>query len=194
METSARKFNNQTHFLSKKQFDEHYKLYTGYVGKVEEITKDLASCQDRAQANATYSQYRGLKKGETYALDGVILHERYFQLLGGEKTRPGDKTARILEEQFGGFENWKADFQACGLSARGWVIFLYEQRTQTYRNILLDLHDEGLICGGYPLIVMDMYEHAYFIDYGTDKTKYISGFVDAIRWDLVEKAAQIIAG
>jgi Fe-Mn family superoxide dismutase len=185
-------FNQQPKFLSKRQLDEHKKLYKGYVDKVNEITTDLAGNAGRDKANATESNYRELKKGEAFALNGVILHERYFQLLGSEKSQPREKTAKIFQEHFDGYENWKADFLACALAARGWVIFAFEQRTQTYRNILLDRHDEGYVCGSYPLVILDMYEHAYFIDYGTDKTKYINGFLDAIRWDLVEKAAEIL--
>jgi Fe-Mn family superoxide dismutase len=123
---------------------------------------------------------------------GVILHELYFQLLGGTKTQPGEKTAGIFDKQYGGYEYWREDFLASGLSARGWVVFLYDQRTRLYRNIVMDFHDQGYISGGYPLIVMDMYEHAYFIDYATDKTSYINGFIDAIRWDVVEKSAEAI--
>ena len=188
MET-AREFVNTSDFLSQKQFDEHIKLYKGYVDKVNEITDDLASFQGRSGANATYSQYRGLKKGETYALNGMILHELYFPLLGNKKTHPGPKTKAIFDMQFGGYENWKADFTACGMSARGWAVLIYEQRTCSYRNILMDLHDDGFITGGFPLIILDAYEHAYFMDYGTDKGKYISKFIDSLRWDLIEKKA-----
>jgi len=191
MET-ARNFTNTSDFLSQKQFDEHIKLYKGYVGKVNEITDDLVSFKDRGSANATYSQYRALKKGESYALDGMILHELYFPLLGNKKTEPWPKTAAILDRYFDGYDNWKADFIACGTSARGWAILLYEQRTDTFRNILLDLHDEGNITGAFPLVVMDVYEHAYFMDYGTDKGQYIKKFVESLRWDLIEKKAVIL--
>ncbi|MDR1558437.1 MAG: Fe-Mn family superoxide dismutase [Clostridiales bacterium] len=186
MET-AKNFMNTSDFISQRQFDEHIKLYQGYVGKVNEITGDLASFQGRASANATYSEYRGLKKGETYALDGVIFHELYFPLLGNTQTEPGPDTKAIFDSQFRGYDNWKADFKACGISARGWALLIYEQRTGTYRNILLDLHNEGLVCGGFPLIIMDVYEHAYFIDYGTDKSTYIDRFIGSLRWDLVER-------
>ena len=186
MET-ARQYTNTTDFLSQRQFDEHIKLYNGYVGKVNEITGDLASFQDRAAANATYSEYRGLKKGETYALNGMILHELYFSLLGSAQTKPGPKISAIFDTQFGGYDNWKADFIACGLSARGWAVFMYDQRTYSYRNILMDLHNEGYICGGYPLIIMDVYEHAYFIDYGTDRSQYIHKFIESLRWDLIDR-------
>ena len=184
---TARNYTNVSNFLSQKQFDEHVKLYKGYVGKVNEITDDLILFQDRSGANATYSPYRALKKAETYALNGMILHELYFPLLGNKETQPGPKTNDIIDKQFGGYENWKADFIACGMAARGWAVFIYEQRTDSFRNILLDLHDEGYVTGGFPLVIIDVYEHAYFIDYATDKGKYINRFIDSLRWDLVEK-------
>ena len=188
----ARNFINTSDFLSQRQFDEHIKLYKGYVGKVNEITNDLASFEGRDKANATYSQYRGLKKGESYALDGMILHELYFPLLGSKQTQPMPKTMDIFDDYFGGYENWRSDFVACGLAARGWAVLIYEQRTGSYRNILLDSHDDGLVCGGFPLIILDVYEHAYFIDYGTDKGQYIDKFINSLCWDLVEKKAAIV--
>jgi len=194
MEEIARNFTNTSDFLSQRQFDEHIKLYKGYVGKVNEITNSLASFEGRDKANATYSQYRGLKKGESYALDGMILHELYFQLLGNKEIEQGPLTSEIMKVHFGGYDNWKADFIACGLSARGWAALIYEQRTDSYRNILLDFHDDGLICGGFPLIIMDVYEHAYFIDYGTDKGRYINMFINSLRWDLVEIRASAVNG
>jgi len=186
---NERNFTNTSDFLSQRQFDEHIKLYKGYVAKAKEITDVLSSFKGLSSANATYSQYRGLKKGETYALDGMILHELYFPVLGSNKMQPGAKTKAIFETYFGGFDNWRADFVACGTSARGWAVLIYEQRTGTFRNILMDLHDEGNVTGAFPLIVMDVYEHAYFIDYGTDKGEYINKFIDSLRWDIIEKKA-----
>ena len=189
---TEKNFINTSDFLSQKQFDEHIKLYKGYVGKVNEITDDLAAFNDRGGANATYSRYRGLKKGETYALNGMILHELYFPLLGNKKMQPGPKTKEMLETYFDGYDNGRTDFIACGTAARGWAVLLYEQRTESFRNILMDTHDEGYIAGGFPLIIMDMYEHAYFIDYGTDKGKYINNFIESLRWDIVEKKAEFL--
>lgn len=190
MEIKAKQFSYDTSAISKKQFDEHVKLYKGYVDKTNQITHELMTQAGRAGANATYSPYRGLKKGETYAIDGVILHEAYFQNMTEKKTQPGPLIQRILTESFGGYDHWKEDMIACGKAARGWGILIYEQRTGCFRNILLDLHDEGLICMAFPLVVMDMYEHAYFLDYATDKEKYIHQFINSINWDVVEKRAQ----
>lgn len=190
MDIKAKHFPFDTSAVSKKQFDEHMKLYKGYVDKTNQITNKLSTGGELPGANATYSPYRGLKKGETYAIDGVILHEAYFQNMTETKTLPGPLTARIFHDTFGGYEAWKEDMVACGKAARGWSVLVYEQRTGCFRNILLDLHDDGLICMAFPLIVMDMYEHAYFLDYGTDKEKYIHRFIDSINWEVIEKRVQ----
>ena len=185
-------FAHQTDVVTKKQFDEHITLYKGYVDKTNDITRRLFAEPGFADANATWSHYRGLKKGESYAIDGVILHELYFQNLRNENAPMGKKVKYLMDHYFGGVERWTEDFTACGKSARGWCVCAYEQRTDTCRNILLDSHDEGHICTAYPLIALDMYEHAYFLDYGTDKAAYIKKFIENIPWNVIEKRANAV--
>ena len=194
MDITARAFPYNTSIVSQKAYDDHMTLYKGYVQKTNEITKVLTTQPEWDTANATASHYRGWKKGETYAIDGVILHELYFQNLGNE-TEPepmGTKTENLINRYFDGVDKWKEDFTACAKAARGWCVLVYEQRTGTFRNILLDSHDDGNIASAYPILVLDMYEHAYFIDYGTDKAAYISRFIDNIPWGIIEKRAAII--
>ena len=194
MEISAIPFAYQTDVVTQKLFDNHIKLYQGYVDKTNEITLKLAASTNAElkAANATYSAYRGLKRGESYAIDGVILHELYFHNLVTENSPIGRRVSLLLERHFGGFENWKSAFTASALTARGWCILAYEQRTQSLRNIVLDSHDDGLICGAYPLLALDMYEHAYVADYGTDKGSYIERFIANIPWGVVEKSAAVV--
>lgn len=192
MEITAMSFPYQTDVVTKKQFDDHITLYHGYVDKTNEVTRKLLTEPEYAGANATWSHYRGLKKGESYAIDGVILHELYFQNLVNENQTAGKKTKYLMDHYFNGMERWKEDFTACAKSARGWCVCAYEQRTDTCRNILLDTHDEGHICTAYPLIVIDMYEHAYFLDFGTDKAAYINRFISRIPWGVIEKRASAV--
>ncbi|MCL2203233.1 MAG: Fe-Mn family superoxide dismutase [Defluviitaleaceae bacterium] len=187
MEITAKTFPYNTGVVTRKQFDDHLTLYNGYVKKTNEIAHTLAVNPERESANATQSHYRGLKRGQTYALDGVILHELYFENLGEKTTPMGKKTQKLLEMYFGGVDKWREDFIACALSARGWCVLSYEQRTQACHNFLFDSHDNGPIILAYPLIALDMYEHAYFLDYGTDKAAYINRFISQIPWDTVEK-------
>ncbi|MCL2372561.1 MAG: Fe-Mn family superoxide dismutase [Defluviitaleaceae bacterium] len=184
-------FNNSV--VSRQQFDQHMTLYKGYVSKTNEITKVLTTQPEYDTANATAGHYRGWKKGETYAINGMILHELYFQNLGAEPSQPGPHTLALMDKYFGGKDNWQKDFIACATSARGWCILAYEQRTSTCRNILLDSHDDGQIATAYPIIVLDMYEHAYFTDYGTDKATYIARFIANIPWDVIERRAAAVA-
>jgi Fe-Mn family superoxide dismutase len=99
---------------------------------------------------------------------------------------------KIFNNFYGSFDKWKEDFTACATSARGWCILAYEQRTARCRDILLDVHDEGQIATAFPIIIIDMYEHAYFLDYGIDKASYIKRFIDNIPWDVIEKRAGLV--
>ncbi|MCL1877346.1 MAG: Fe-Mn family superoxide dismutase [Defluviitaleaceae bacterium] len=192
MEISALNFPHTTSVVSRKQFDDHVTLYQGYVTMTNETDKTLATQPEYETASPTGGHFRGWKKTETYAIDGVILHELYFQNLGSQTTAPGPKMQGIFGKYYGGFDKWKDDFTATAKSARGWVILAYEQRTATCRNVLMDLHDEGQILSMYPLIILDMYEHAYFLDYGTDKATYISRFLSNLPWDVIEKRAVLL--
>jgi len=189
MEIIAIPFTHKTSVVSRKQFDDHLTLYDGYIQKTNEATNTLTTNPEYTTANATGGHYRGWKKTETYAINGVILHELYFQNLGSQSGPMGAKMQQLTNQFFSGADNWKADFAACATSARGWCALVYEQRTGTCRNILLDTHEDGNIATAYPIIVLDMYEHAYFIDYGTDKAGYINRFISNIPWDVVEKRA-----
>jgi Fe-Mn family superoxide dismutase len=192
MDITAMQFSHKTSVVSRKQFDDHITLYNGYVKMTNETDKTLATNPEYSTASATGGHYRGWKKTETYAINGVILHELYFQNLGSETTQPGEKMQALVDKWFGGFDKWKESLIACAMSARGWCILAYEQRTATCRNILLDLHDEGHITSAFPILILDMYEHAYFLDYGTDKATYINRFLANIPWDVIEKRAALI--
>ena len=192
MDIHAKNITYNSSAISKEQFDAHEKLYTGYVSKVNEIQKNLVTAPRNEASSTAYSIYRGLKKGETFSLNGVILHELYFENMSSSKTQIGLSTKKIINDSFGSYENWFEDFKACGLSARGWCIFAYEQRTKTFKNILLDEHDLGFVAFMYPIIIMDMYEHAYFYDYRTDKAKYISNFTQSIDWNIIEQRASLL--
>lgn len=188
-EINAMPFTHKTSVVSRKQFDDHLTLYHGYVTKTNETTNILITQPEYSTANATGGHYRGWKKTETYAINGVILHELYFQNLGSEGGPVGSKMQKLMDTYFGGTDKWKEDFIACATSARGWCVLAYEQRTGTCRNILLDTHEDGNIATAFPIIVLDMYEHAYFIDYATDKAAYINRFISNIPWDMIEKRA-----
>ena len=173
--------------VNQKQYEEHLKLYEGYVTKINQIDEQLKLDPDTKNANATYSKYRCLKRGESFALDGVILHELYFENMGGIDLQPSQVAKDMIKDSFGSYEQWMEDFIACGIASRGWAILAYDQRSRTLRNESLDAHDVGFISLSFPLLVMDVYEHAYFLQYGTNRKEYINQFMKNINWNIVNR-------
>lgn len=173
--------------VNREQFEAHLRLYEGYVTNINKIdTELLQGNAQRDQSNSTFSYYRELKRGETFALNGVILHELYFDNIGGRKNEPDDRVKGILEQDFGSFEKWQEDFIATAKASRGWAILSYDQRSNRFRNISLDAHDLGVIAYSSPILILDMYEHAYFLQYADKKVDYINNFMKNINWEVIE--------
>lgn len=171
--------------LSKRQLAEHHDvLYTGYVKKTNEIRAKVKSA-DLAEANAVYSLIRGLKSEETFALNGIKLHEGYFESLGGAGT-PSGKAIDLIKEDFGSYEAWEREFRALGIASRGWVVLAYDWDEDRLHNFLCDAHNQGGIWNCSPLLILDMYEHAYFLDYGAKKKDYIEAFMKNVDWQHVD--------
>lgn len=183
MEVKQLKFKS-LNGISERQISEHHDvLYAGYVKKVNEIREKLKAV-NRDEANATFSDFRALKVEETFALNGVKLHEAYFDNLGGDGNASGP-ILRMIEEDFGSFEEWSKDFKACGMSARGWVVLAFDADDKKLHNFICDSHNIYGIWNCTPLLVLDMYEHAYFLDFATGKKKYIEVFMQNIDWNFV---------
>ncbi len=167
--------------LSERQLKEHHDiLYVGYVNKLNEIEEKLKTT-DRSSANGTYAEFRELKKEEVFATNGIYLHEYYFDNLGSDKNQ-SDEAKNIIAKDFGSYEKWEEDFRACGLAARGWVVLAYNFEDKKLHNYISDTHDNGGVWSCAPLIVLDVYEHAYFLDYGTKRKDYIGKFMTNIDW------------
>lgn len=172
--------------LSEKQLSEHHGiLYAGYVKKINEIWNKLKTV-DLSLANATHSDLRELKVEETFALNGVKLHEAYFDNMGGDSKPSGDIAAWIAKD-FGSHEKWEAEFKALGICARGWVVLALDIEDGKLHNYVCDVHNQGGIWGSIPLLVLDVYEHAYFIDYATGRKSYIEAFMKVIDWKHVNE-------
>jgi Fe-Mn family superoxide dismutase len=170
--------------LSDKQIEEHMKLYRAYGIKLEEIR--IKIMESRKDGNATYSDIRELKIEEGFALNAVKLHELFFYNIGDEQLE-GKNVAQIFDKHFAGFDNWKKEFMACCLSARGWVVLAYDPRDKRLHNFICDAHNQGGIWGTTPILICDMYEHAYFVDFTTSKQMYIEWFMKHINWKVVEE-------
>lgn len=176
---------NGVNGLSEKLMNEHYKLYEGYIKKANEITEKLKTV-DLTTANATQSDLRSLKLGYSFAVNAIKSHELYFENLSGKGGQPQGWMGSKIEKTFGSFENWIADMKATGLSARGWVWTAFDWQTGTLFNYLGDAHDAFPIWHATPLVALDVYEHAYMMDYGVARSDYIDAFFKNINWDGVE--------
>ncbi|MBP6085490.1 superoxide dismutase [Candidatus Gracilibacteria bacterium] len=170
----------------------HDKLYVGYVNKRNEIEEQLKSA-DRSQANGTYSFFGELKRQESFAADAMILHEAYFNVLGGDGQQQGALVDQIAKD-FGSYEAWLTDFKACGLVARGWVVLAYDLNDGRLHNYVCDAHNQGGIWGAIPVIVLDTYEHAYMIDFGSDRKSYIEAFMSQLNWTEANRVFAKVTG
>lgn len=172
--------------LSTRLMSEHYKLYEGYVKKANETQEKLRSV-DTSTANATYSDLRALKLGLSFAIDAIKGHELYFSQLGGGQETPQDAMSKLIEKSYGDFDTWLTDMKQTGIAARGWVWSAYDWDSGELINVLGDGHDAYPIWNATPLVALDVYEHAYFIDYGVNRKDYIDCFFKNLNWDVVEK-------
>ena len=185
----AKKFDLNGIGLSEKQINEHLKLYEGYVKKSEDIREKFGKA-NWEDANTTQSEIRSLILGETFANNGVRLHEAYFENIGEESESEG-KLNNLVIEKFKTIEEFKKRIIAFGLSSRGWVILAWDFENNRLRLFGTDQHDIA-VWNCAPLIVLDMYEHAYFIDFGTNKKAYIEWFLTHINWKVIEERMEKI--
>jgi len=170
--------------ISVRTMEEHYELYKGYVGKVNEIQKKLDTA-DRAAANQIYSEYRGLRTDLSFAIGGVKNHDTYFSHLGGKGGQPTGRVMELIQRDFPGYDAWLADFKAAGIAARGWVWLAYDHDWNILTTATGDAQNTFPIWNATPILAMDVYEHAYWIDYGRARAKYIEAFFNNLDWNVV---------
>jgi Fe-Mn family superoxide dismutase len=170
--------------ISRAAVEAHYKLYEGYVSKRNEILGRLASA-DADSANQVYSDVRALKVDLSFAIGGIKNHELYFEHLGGHGGDPSGAAAELLHRDFGSVEAWRADLKATGMAARGWAWTAYDWDEGRLFNYIGDAQNTFPVWNATPLVALDVYEHAYFLDYQTDRASYIDVFLANLDWDVV---------
>jgi superoxide dismutase, Fe-Mn family len=170
--------------VSRAAVEAHYKLYEGYINKRNEILKKLADV-DHASANQVYSDLRALKIDLSFAIGGVKNHEIYFEHLGGGGGDPAGAVGALIERDFGSIQDWRTDLKATGMGGRGWAWTAYDWDEQRLFNYIGDAQNTFPIWNATPLIALDVYEHAYFLDYQTDRASYIEAFFNNLDWDVV---------
>lgn len=181
---------NSVKGISKKQLDEHYKLYVGYVNNLNKIWNTPYIPKNYTDSNPTYSKMRSLKLGETYALNGVKLHDLYFENMTGGSNTPHGPVLNAITNQFSSYNNFLSYLTNVGLSMRGWAIVSIDLLDNKFHIIGSDLHDTGAVWLSCPILVLDVYEHAYFMDFGTDRKSYISKFIQNINWTVLNERFQ----
>jgi Fe-Mn family superoxide dismutase len=170
--------------ISRAAVEAHYKLYEGYVNKRNEMLEKLDGV-DLSSANQVYSEVRALKVDLTFAIGGIKNHELYFEHLGGDGGNPGGAAAQLIERDFGSVDTWRADLKATGMAARGWAWTAYDWDEGRLFNYIGDAQNTFPVWNATPLVALDVYEHAYFLDYQTDRASYIDAFFDNLDWSVV---------
>ncbi|MBS1518276.1 MAG: superoxide dismutase [Bacteroidetes bacterium] len=166
--------------------DWHYNTHhKGYVTFMNNIEKELETA-DRSKANGNYSNVGELKRRFTWNHAGALLHDVYWEVLGGDgDVSKGPEVAAAIEKEFGSVDNWKTDFKATAVSAKlsGWAVLTYDQLySQRLLDVLVDEHHYGAIWGGIPIISCDVFEHAYYHKDGPGRAVYIDNFLKNLNW------------
>jgi len=172
--------------ISEKVLVSHYE--NNYVGAVKRLNAIGAQLAELDFAKAPNFMINGLKREELIAANSMILHEVYFDGIGGG-AKPTGALADAIARDFGSVDRWRTEFSAMGKAeggGSGWVILAYSPRDKRLVNQWAADHTTTL-AGGRPVLVLDMYEHAYHMDYGAAAARYVDVFMEAIRWDNAAK-------
>ncbi len=178
--------------ISDAQVAEHLELYAGYVKNVNTLNAELAELRGRGQASGTNPEFAELTRRLGFEYNGMILHEYYFSnLRRAAEPAPaaGSGLGKALGDMFGSVEQWQKDFEAVGgIRGIGWVVLFEDPVTDRIANHWISLHEEGIPAGFKPLLVMDVWEHAFMRDYkATEKKKYVEAFLRNVDWQMVER-------
>jgi Fe-Mn family superoxide dismutase len=164
----------------------HFTLYQGYVTNTNKVADALA--QMLKEGKTAVPEYAELKRRFGWEFDGMRLHEYYFENLGpkGSIDKSG-VLAKKLTDAFGSYEEWEKDFKSVGsMRGIGWAILYQDTASGNLFNCWINEHDVGHLAGCNPILILDVFEHAYMIDYGLKKADYITVFFKNINWKAAE--------
>ena len=173
------------HGISDATLEMHFGLYQGYVKNTNLLRERIAGIREAGKAAGTDPSFAELVRRMGFELDGMRLHELYFDNLTSRPQPLGrNRLADALDTNFGGFESWRDEFCAIGgMRGNGWAIAYYDTLSQRIDNYWIDDHQSGHIAGAVPIVVMDVWEHAFIKDYKpADKSKYIEAFLANVDW------------
>jgi len=164
----------------------HFTLYQGYVTNTNKLLDALAAMLK--EDKAATPEFAELKRRMGFEFNGMRCHEYYFENLGGKQ--PLDKSGTLgkkLAAEFGSYESWEKDFRATGsMRGVGWTILYQDNVGGRLINQWINEHETGHPAGCNPILVLDVFEHAFMIDYGLKRPDYIAAFFKNIRWSVAE--------
>ena len=176
------------HLLGMEGFSEellrnHFTLYEGYVKNTNALLQQLEEMAPEGPVFAELTRRFG------WEFNGMRLHELYFGNLSPDPmSQPEGRLQKEIEEQFGSLEQWKERFVATGaMRGIGWVVLAYDKDAGRLLNLWINEHDLGHLAGATPLVVMDVFEHAFVLDYGLDRGAYIQAFMKSLDWGVVQR-------
>jgi len=171
--------------ISDEQINDHWTLYVGYVNNVNKLNEDLKTLEVGSLIYADRRRRYG------FEYNGMVLHEYYFGNLqsGGSKNLAGETLRVALEKRWGSVELWVQDFIAAGKSRSiGWAILYADPTTGCLTNNFISEHQIGNVAGYKPLLVMDVWEHAYMVDHKAGgRGNYIAAFLQNVNWEVVQR-------
>ncbi|MBS1713148.1 MAG: superoxide dismutase [Armatimonadetes bacterium] len=174
--------------ISRATHDNHLTLWKGYANKTNEIRKALAEMDtDPSKANQIYSQMRALKVNYAFAYGGYINHNVYFETIGGQGGPAVGDVAGLITDAYGSFDAWVSDWKSTGMAGRGWAFLGYDLAEGRVFNYIGDSQDTFPAWNHKVLLAMDVYEHAYYLDFQTARMKYIEAFLQVVDWDAVDR-------
>lgn len=190
MAFKLKKFNNLDGIegFSKSLIENHLGLYEGYVTNINKLDEKIISLWKSGEMDSP--EFSELKRRSPWEFNGMRLHELYFENMvkTGKKLKENSFFLKKLNSRYGSIEKWQTSFKATGMMRGiGWVILYYDKDSDNFYNVWINEHDVGHFVGAKPILVMDVFEHAYMLDYGTKKAQYIDAFLKIINWQIVEK-------
>ena len=172
--------------FSEQLLKNHFTLYQGYVNNTNKLAETLKAMLKEGKANTP--EYAELKRRFGWEWNGMRLHEYYFDNLvnGGKPLDPNSDLAKKIDEDFGSYAEWEKEFKATGvMRGIGWVVLYLDPISNKLFNSWINEHDIGHLAGCKLLLVMDVFEHAFMIDYGLKRADYVEAFFKNIDWSVV---------
>jgi len=172
--------------FSQTLLNNHFTLYQGYVTNTNKLMDTLATMLKEGKVGTP--EYAELKRRLGFEFNGMRLHEYYFGNLGGKKALDqSGKLGKKLVEDFGSYADWEKDFKGTGtMRGIGWTILYQDNVSGKLFNQWINEHETGHPAGCLPILVMDVFEHAFMTDYALKRADYIEAFFKNIKWDVVE--------